>query len=121
MVSRFGDCIMFTIDNLNNKVMQNLKHNAVRSLIGDDGGYVIDAEGVITFDEGTESFTDIQIQAEMDRLQVLWDANAYARNRAEAYPSLKDQMDMQFHDAANGTTTWNDAIQAVKTANPKPE
>jgi hypothetical protein len=28
---------------------------------------------------------------------------------------------MQFHDAANGTTTWNDAIQAVKTANPKPE
>ena len=56
----------------------------------------------------------------MDRLQALWDANEYARNRAAAYPSLKDQMDMQFHDAANGTTTWNDAIVAVKSAHPKP-
>ena len=120
MVSSLGDCVMFTIDNLNNKVMQNLKHNALRSLLGNNGGYIIDGEENITFDEGTESFTAEQIQAEMDRLQALWDANEYARNRAAAYPSLKDQMDMQFHDAANGTTTWNDAIVAVKSAHPKP-
>ena len=36
------------------------------------------------------------------------------------YPSLQDQADMQFHDLANGTTTWLDAIQAVKDAYPKP-
>lgn len=36
------------------------------------------------------------------------------------YPSLEEQMDMQYHDAVNGTTTWKDAIQAVKDANPKP-
>ena len=41
-------------------------------------------------------------------------------SRKEAYPSLQDQADMQFHDLANGTTTWLDAIQAVKDAYPKP-
>ena len=35
------------------------------------------------------------------------------------YPSWQDQMDMQYHDEVNGTTTWKDAIQAVKDANPK--
>jgi nitrate/nitrite-specific signal transduction histidine kinase len=41
-------------------------------------------------------------------------------SRKEAYPSLTDQADMQFHDAVDGTTTWQDAIQAVKDAYPKP-
>lgn len=112
---------MYTINDLNAKVMQNLKHNAVRSLVGDTGGYIIDAEGNITFDEGTESFTNEQIQTEIDRLQALWDSKAYARNRAAAYPSMEEQADMQYWDAVNGTTTWKDAIAAIKTANPRPE
>ena len=29
-------------------------------------------------------------------------------------------MDMQYHDNVDGTTTWQDAVQAVKDANPKP-
>ena len=29
-------------------------------------------------------------------------------------------MDMQYHDNVDGTTTWKDAIQAVKDAYPKP-
>jgi len=29
-------------------------------------------------------------------------------------------MDMQYHDAVDGTTTWQDAVQAVKDAHPKP-
>jgi len=64
--------------------------------------------------------TDAQIDAEVIRLQAIYDANAYARSRATAYPSLQDQADMQFHDAVDGTTTWQDAIQAVKDAYPKP-
>jgi len=44
----------------------------------------------------------------------------YAEERAEAYPSIQDQLDMQYHDLINGTTTWKDAIQAVKDSNPKP-
>ena len=39
--------------------------------------------------------------------------------RAAAYPSIQDQMDMQYWDAVNGTTTWKDAIAKVKSDNPK--
>jgi hypothetical protein len=45
----------------------------------------------------------------------------YQRTRAEAYPSIQEQLDMQYWDSVNGTTTWADAIAAVKAANPKPE
>jgi hypothetical protein len=44
----------------------------------------------------------------------------YAQYRVEAYPSIGDQLDMQYHDIVNGTTTWADAIAAVKTKYAKP-
>lgn len=47
-------------------------------------------------------------------------ANGYKRDRATAYPSIQDQLDMQYWDSINGTTTWADAIAAVKAAHPKP-
>jgi hypothetical protein len=43
----------------------------------------------------------------------------YAELRAEAYPTLEDQADMQFHDAVDGTTTWVDAINDIKARFPK--
>ena len=36
------------------------------------------------------------------------------------YPSVQDQLDMQYWDSVNGTTTWATAIAKVKTDNPKP-
>ena len=47
-------------------------------------------------------------------------ANAYKRARARQYPSWREQMDMQYLDSVNGTTTWKDAIAKVKSDNPKP-
>jgi hypothetical protein len=44
----------------------------------------------------------------------------YAQFRREAYPSLPDQLDMIYHDSVDGTTTWNDAIAAVKAKYRKP-
>ncbi len=44
----------------------------------------------------------------------------YAQYRAAAYPSIADQLDMQYHDSVDGTTTWADAIAAVKTKYAKP-
>jgi hypothetical protein len=44
----------------------------------------------------------------------------YADNRRDAYASTGDQLDMQYHDAVDGTTTWKDHVAAVKAANPKP-
>jgi len=65
--------------------------------------------------------TDEEIEAEVVRLQAEYDSKQYARDRAEAYPSIQEQLDMQYWDSVNGTTTWADAIASVKEANPKPE
>ena len=43
----------------------------------------------------------------------------YADNRIAAYGSIGDQLDMQYHDGVNSTTTWADHVAAVKAANPK--
>ena len=45
----------------------------------------------------------------------------YAEKRFREYPSIGDQLDMQYHDQIDGTTTWQDAIAKVKADNPKPE
>ena len=48
-----------------------------------------------------------------------YDSKQYARDRAEAYPSLAEQADMAYWDRQNGTTTLDDAISAVKLQFPK--
>jgi hypothetical protein len=63
--------------------------------------------------------TDAEIQAEVTRLQAEYDSQEYARDRAEAYPSLNEQADMAYWDRQNGTTTLDDAISAVKLQFPK--
>jgi len=47
------------------------------------------------------------------------EANAWKDARVAAYPSIGDQLDMQYWDSVNNTTTWADAIAQVKTDNPK--
>ena len=58
---------------------------------------------------------------ELNAAYTAWkNANEYKRNRENSYPSLQEQMDMQYWDSVNGTTTWKDAIAKVKSDNPKP-
>ena len=59
-------------------------------------------------------------QAEKAAKEAEWKATQYQRDRAAAYPSIANQMDMQYWDKINGTTTWQDAIAAVKAKYPKP-
>ena len=47
--------------------------------------------------------------------------NGYKTARQEAYGSIQDQLDMQYWDGVNSTTTWADHIAQVKADNPKPE
>ena len=37
-----------------------------------------------------------------------------------AYPTLEQQLDMQYWDQVNSTTKWKEAIAKVKSDNPKP-
>ena len=48
------------------------------------------------------------------------EANGYKVARQSAYASIQDQLDMQYWDNVNGTTTWKDHIAQVKSDNPKP-
>jgi len=57
------------------------------------------------------------ITAKATELETEWNANQYQRDRQ--YPSIGDQLDMQYHDELNGTTTWKDAVAKVKSDNPK--
>ena len=59
-------------------------------------------------------------QAEQDEIEAVNAARTYRDDRAQAYPSTADQLDMQYWDQVNGTHHWRDAITSVKTTFPKP-
>jgi len=73
----------------------------------------------ITWLSGTTPISKSDILAKQTELQADYDAKDYSRNREIAYPTWQEQMDMQYWDNVNGTTTWKDAIAKVKTDNPK--
>ena len=52
--------------------------------------------------------------------KMISDYNASEYQRDRKYPSVGDQLDMQYWDQVNGTTTWKDAIAKVKSDHPKP-
>ena len=58
------------------------------------------------------------VTIDMDAVNAWVDPEQYKIDRA--YPSIQEQLDMQYWDSVNGTTTWKDAIATVKTENPKP-
>jgi hypothetical protein len=69
-------------------------------------------------------FTDADYdQAIIDLANSKFDQqeNGYKTARQEAYGSIQDQLDMQYWDGVNSTTTWADHIAQVKADNPKPE
>lgn len=43
----------------------------------------------------------------------------YGYKRMMAHAEVGDQLDQMYHDAVDGTTTWKDAVAAVKSAHPK--
>ena len=46
--------------------------------------------------------------------------NQVRATRKQAYGDIGEQLDMQYKDSLNGTTTWKDHVQAIKDANPIP-
>ena len=72
--------------------------------------------------ERLEFTDDDYAQAVTDLANSKWDTQqfGYVQARQEAYGSIGDQLDMQYKDLLNGTTTWKDHIATVKSDNPKP-
>jgi len=95
--------------------------------INPDAQVTVNAEDYnqITWYNNTPVISKEDIQAKQAELKVAYDAKQYQRDRNKldgtgVYPSISDQLDMQYHDKVDGTTTWEDAVQAVKDAHPKP-
>jgi len=65
--------------------------------------------------------TTAQLDALETEAQAEEDLKTILSTRATAYPSIQEQLDMQYWDSVNGTTTWKDAVAKVKADNPKPE
>ena len=79
----------------------------------------------VRWKEGTVHPTAVEVQAKSEDLEALmtsvkaeYDSQEYARNRKAKY-DLLNQDELRFDDLENTTTTWVDAINAIKQEYPK--
>jgi hypothetical protein len=73
----------------------------------------------IVWENGTTPIPANEILAKQQELITEYNSKQYQRDRAVDYPSLADQLDMQYWDKINGTNKWQQAINAVKQKYPK--
>ena len=76
------------------------------------GCEIVSYDGTIPLD-GDGGWIEADPRTDEERKQ------AYKDRRRLEYPTVVDQLDMIYHDAMNGTTTWKDAITAVRVKHPK--
>ena len=69
---------------------------------------------------GVAQPTDEQLNAVDSAADLEERQNAARASRKTAYGDLGDQLDMQYHDSVDGTSTWKDHVAKVKTDNPIP-
>ena len=69
---------------------------------------------------GVAQPTDEQLNAVDSAADLSERQNAARAARRTAYGDLGDQLDMQYHDNVDGTSTWKDHVAKVKTDNPIP-
>ena len=93
------------------------KFEAIRSL--EPTASFSEKDGVVTWiDKSVNQPSDAEIQAEITKLQAEWDSKDYARKRKAEYDQL-NQYEMMFDDKRDGTTTWVDKINEIKSRYPK--
>jgi hypothetical protein len=66
----------------------------------------------------TTELDDLAISVEQAAANAAYDALAWERSRKAKY-NLLNQDEMRYDDLINSTTTWQDAIAAIKTEYPK--
>jgi len=109
---------------LSTKVEKYLAANSVDSvdflsdvLLQDDGSGPYIKEWNIS---GVAKPTDEQLNSYDTAADLEERQNAVRATRKAAYKDIGEQLDMQYKDNVNGTTTWKDHVAAVKSANPIP-
>lgn len=67
---------------------------------------------------GQDQPTEKEVEEEIVRLQKEYEYYQYQRERAKAYPSIPDQLDILYHQGYEG---WKKEIEKIKQQFPKPE
>ena len=76
---------------------------------------VVTTRGDVAYDANEQV-----VSYDLAAAEALVAANAYKDQRSLAYPTIQEQLDMQYWDGVNGTTIWADTVASVKSENPKP-
>jgi hypothetical protein len=84
-----------------------IDHKAIRAL----NPSVVTIRGEDAFDQN-----DNPVQYDREAVEAWIDPEAYKEQRAAAYPSIADQLDLLYH---GGMDAWKAAITAVKEEFPK--
>jgi hypothetical protein len=94
--------------------------NSIKA-INSNAEFSVNAEDVnqITWLNETTPIPANEILAKQQELIAEYNAKQYQRDRAKAYPSIQEQLDLQYWDKVNGTDTWEQAINAIKEQYPK--
>jgi hypothetical protein len=69
--------------------------------------------------DGVAKPSETVFNAKVKELKDAYASAEYKRKRVREYPSWQKQLDMQYWDKVNGTTTWQDTIAKVKNDIPK--
>ena len=75
---------------------------------------LVESKGVETIEKWYYTEKPKPTQEELDAVEL-----SYVQKRLKEYPTIQDQLDMQYWDKVNGTTNWEDAIAKVKSDNTK--
>lgn len=87
----------------------------------DDSAGAFDASGnSVTLDQSLVDAARTTLDAEAAAVLYQTQRTGAAGTTDTIYASIGDQLDMQYKDAVNGTTTWKDHVAAVKAKYPKP-
>jgi hypothetical protein len=97
----------------------DIRIDAINSL-APNAKYMTAGNEITWMDDDVSQPTEEAIAAEVVRLQGLYDNKSWERNRIAAY-ALLNQDEMRYDDIINSTTTWVDAINAIKLEHPKSE
>jgi len=73
----------------------------------------------LVWHNGTTPIPANEILAKQQELITEYNSNKYQRDRAKEYPSIQEQLDLQYWDKINNTNNWEQAINAVKQKYPK--
>ena len=88
--------------------------------INPNAEFVMQADDVkqIEWHNGTKPIAEADILTKQKELQTAYNNNEYQRDRAKAYPSIADQLDMIYH-AGVGGDKFQATIKAIKDKHPK--